>query len=171
MENFKEIDFKGRIHCVTETGKVLQYNRTKYRKTFPNTSGYEYFTLDKAYLVHRMVAIAYIPNPLNKKFVNHIDGNKWNNHVSNLEWVTKSENELHSIRVLGNKRDIKGLEKSWVDSPNKKKINLFNLNGNFIREFNSQKECAKFLNVSNAAVSNHILGMTKKIGIHYKLKR
>lgn len=52
--------------------------------------------------IHRLVAEVHIPNPLNKPEVDHIDGNRQNNHISNLRWVTKSENNQHSYN-LGNK--------------------------------------------------------------------
>ncbi len=55
--------------------------------------------------MHRLVAIAFVPNPENKKEVNHIDGNKENNAASNLEWVTHQENIMHSYKVLGKNRN------------------------------------------------------------------
>ena len=50
-------------------------------------------------LVHRAMALAFVPNPNNLPHVNHIDGNKRNNELSNLEWVTQSENTLHAKRI------------------------------------------------------------------------
>ncbi len=53
------------------------------------------------FYVHRLVAEEYITNPLKKKYVNHLDGNKLNNRHSNLEWCTHSENCIHRNKVLG----------------------------------------------------------------------
>lgn len=65
----------------------------------------------KPFLVHRFVAEMFVPNPLNKPFVNHIDGDKKNNNVKNLEWVTESENSMHSIYVLKNNSGDKAIKK------------------------------------------------------------
>lgn len=55
------------------------------------------------YQIHREVALAFIPNPNNLPQVNHLDGNKHNNCILNLEWCSISDNQLHSTRVLGNR--------------------------------------------------------------------
>ena len=58
--------------------------------------------------VHRLVAKAFIPNLLNKDYINHIDGNKDNNHYSNLEWVTNQENMNHRYKILKNFNNLHG---------------------------------------------------------------
>ena len=90
------------MYEITEDGRVYSHHIKRFRKAHIQNSGYFLIWLykdnvDKAFLVHRLVAIAYVSNPDNKEFVNHIDGNKLNNCKSNLEWVTKSENALHAI--------------------------------------------------------------------------
>ena len=84
--------------------KSLNYNRTKEAKILrlcKNKDGYLTVTLYKngkgyAKKVHRLVTAAFIPNPEGKTEVNHIDGNKTNNRVENLEWATHSENMHHA---------------------------------------------------------------------------
>lgn len=82
------------------TGFVLKMHKMPkgYMKVLLCDKGREQYKT-----VHRLVAEAFIPNPDGKPQVNHIDGNKQNNHVSNLEWATNSENQLHSWDVLGKK--------------------------------------------------------------------
>jgi hypothetical protein len=90
-------------YFVDENGVVYshKYNKWKVMKQQNHRKGYKVVTLvdkdfKKTLKVHRLVAMAYLKNPLNKEQVNHKDGNKTNNHLSNLEWATQSENQIHA---------------------------------------------------------------------------
>jgi subtilase family serine protease len=64
--------------------------------------------------VHKLVANAFIPNPDNKPQINHKDGNKANNHISNLEWCTQLENNRHAHQLHGNFTSHKGITHPMV---------------------------------------------------------
>lgn len=100
--------YKG--YFVNRKGEVFSYKRGVSRKLRPWISKHGYALVDLSVnkkvthkSVHRLVALAFIPNPDNKPEVNHKDGDKLNNSAANLEWNTKSENIAHSFGVLGNK--------------------------------------------------------------------
>lgn len=166
METFKTIEYRGIVVTVSNYGNIKKADGSN-RKLQKNSHGYACFVCQKKdgshmlNLVHRIVATAFIPNPENKPQVNHKDGVKWNNHVDNLEWMTKSENEMHSTRVLGNKRNLDGFKKQWENSSCKLPVDLYTKDMVFIKSFPSLKECAEYIGVVISAVGNNLKGRTK----------
>lgn len=69
--------------------------------------------IKEKYSVHRLVAIVFIPNPENKELVDHIDGNKINNNLTNLRWATPSENQMNARLSSRNTSGVKGV--SWCN--------------------------------------------------------
>lgn len=131
------------LYQVSNYGRVLSLN---YRRTgkpgllHPSfnqkENGYKQVYLFKNKLsegckVSRLVAMAFIPNPENLPEVNHIDEDKTNNCVVNLEWCTKNYNLEYGTRV---KR---------ASSKCRKPVNCYDLEGNLIKTYNSIKETAK----------------------------
>jgi len=108
-EQKEEKKIKGyhRQYLITTEGKIISLV-WGYRRVLKQTNhkGYKRVSLQwknkrKQYFVHRLVAEAFKPNPLKRPQVNHMDGDKSNNHASNLEWVTIAEQQKHKREILG----------------------------------------------------------------------
>lgn len=78
------------------TGKIL---KPRYRKDGYSMVGLYTNGKPKNFQTHRLVGEYFIPNPDNKPWINHIDGNPKNNHYTNLEWCTPKENSQHAVRI------------------------------------------------------------------------
>lgn len=108
MENFKLS--KGHYY-VSNYGRFYNDKFKRFIKGRKNSDGYlnVSFCIDGVqtyHKAHRLVAEAFIPNPNNYPVINHLDGDKTNNNVSNLEWCTSSANRIHAVNVLGCKTGI-----------------------------------------------------------------
>ena len=99
--------------------------------------------------VHRLVAKAFIPNTENKQAVNHIDGNRQNNKVENLEWVTPKENVIHSFRF--------GARKVCKQVPKRTVLTDFQISQiDRLREFYTVNQIAKLFNIEYQSLKNII---------------
>lgn len=149
-------------YTISESGKVN--NGRKDLKTFQNQGGYECLKLTdvggnkKHFTLHRLVATHFIPNPENKPEVNHLDGNKSNNSVDNLEWCTSSENKRHArdngLKVYnkpgtGQKfgNSSKYFNVGWDKARGKWKAHVRHNNKNhYPKRFDCEVEAAKHVN-------------------------
>lgn len=115
-------------------------------------------------LTHRLVAQRFVPNPENKSQVNHIDWNKLNNNLSNLEWCTASENMIHSFKILWRKANCPMKWKFWQFNPRSKKVNQYNKNNILINTFYSLKEASINTNIWLTSINNVLKHRSRTAG-------
>lgn len=144
----RDIDNYEGLYGITSCGKVYSYRSKRFLKPAKDKDGYLYVILcvnnvRKKYLIHRLVAMAYISNPDLLPTVNHKDEDKTNNSINNLEWMSRRDNVIYSQgkRVLC-------------------------IENNII--YNSITDVAILLNVSIQAVSQAIKNNGSCRGLHFK---
>ena len=173
--NYK-IDANGSVFSfqriiTTKYGKLLTVNG-KLKKATINKDGYATVTLYKnnkpeQCYIHRLVAKYFIPNPYNYSCVNHKNGIKSDNRISNLEWCSYSQNNLHAYRELSKV----GYWKSKSENhPNNKKVVQFDLFANKIEIHNSISDCARKIGVKRESIRDNIKGKIKTIQGKYIFK-
>ena len=141
IKGFEEFEGYG----ITSCGKVWSFKTNRFLKPSKNDKGYlkVWLTNGNGYgrtvVIHRLVALAYIPNPNNLETVDHIDENKEHNYINNLRWMTREENK----------------NRSWC-----KKVYCVELD----KVFESGAAAAKELGLDSSNISNVCNGKRNKTG-------
>lgn len=118
----------------------------------------------KSFYVHRLVAIAFISNPENKKEVNHINGIRNDNNLSNLEWCTRTENARHAYDVLKVVKIGTMLGKFGDKHNRSKPVYQYSTDGLFIKRYGSAKEAYRETGLFDSSISNCANGKAKSCG-------
>jgi len=145
-EIWKPVNIKDLEHYkISNMGRIIgQHGRLMYQ----NKGTGEYFYVGLTYKnskskktmsIHRLVALTFIKNPKKYKIVNHIDGDKCNNIVSNLEWCTTKMNATHAIQTK-------------LCIPKKRPVNQLTLDGKFIKKWNAVSYAAKYHKISDSSI-------------------
>ena len=148
-----EVNTLGQVKA-TKSGKVLApqlgsngYYKVGLRKQVGGTK--------KREILHRLVATTFIPNPHNKPQVNHIDGNKLNNNVCNLEWVTASENSQHAFDTELSKAHYKNVAKKFG------KTSAYH----YVELLNSSKDGLVYRTVVKATINGKLFSKSKQFSV------
>lgn len=150
-EKYKNIE-------VSNYGRIKRMNYSIYEGSLNGGGYFETEINRKHHLVHRMVATIFLDNPKNLPIINHKDGNKKNNHVSNLEWCTYQENSIHAF-------------KTGLNIPSKKcgKQVVYKKNGEVVATYTSIRDASRVTGIERVTIKNMCHGYYN-IGKDYDFK-
>ena len=156
-EIWKDIkDYEG-LYQVSNLGRVKRITTGRVLKPLKHADGYLMVKLSKNSIVytktvHRLVAEAFIPNPEHKSEINHIDENKTNNSLDNLEWMTRKENINHGTRT------------ERMSKTQSIPIIATNIKTGESKEFYGARECARQLGLTHGNITSVLKGRYKQTG-------
>lgn len=150
MEEWKDIEGYEGYYQISSYGNVRNIKTNKILVGDTNNVGYRrvclYTPTKKRYFIHRLVALHFCKGYKEEYVVNHKDGNKLNNKSDNLEWISRSENDLHAYKL--------NLRKP-TPSDFKHRIIAYDLNtGKIIKIYNNTQECCDDLKVARSNIYN-----------------
>ena len=159
MEIWRDIDGYEGLYQISDKGRVksLKYGKERILRPGIDGSGYYFIILyndsvSKHFKLHRLVAQTFIPNLYNKPQVNHLDENKLNNSVNNLEWATAKENTNY-----GTRNEKAGYSLS-------RPILQYSKSGEFIKEWRSASEVERLLGINHSHIIQSCKGKRKSAG-------
>lgn len=158
FENEYMISMAGEVYSIRNNAKII-FRRAKngyFKISFSVNGKKSYFSR------HRLVAIAFIPNPDNKPFINHINGIPGDDRLENLEWCTAKENTQHSFTVLG--RIIHNRGFTGYRSNRKNTVYQYNDNNQCIDAFFSTRDAERKTGICHVSINFACSGKYKKAG-------
>ncbi len=170
MEEWKDIKGYEGLYLISSYGRCKTTNFKPGYGRIPESSecilkienpdyhqGYALVSLSKngkkkKFRIHRLVAEAFIPNPNNYPCVNHIDGNKLNNNVNNLEWCTEKQNMEHAAKF------------NLVNRGRQQYVKQLTLDGQVIKIYKSIREASRETNICRDSITKCLKGKQKQCG-------
>ena len=160
VEEFRDISGYESLYQVSNFGRIkslermvghnyggLKKHTERFLKSTSSYHGYLYINItngisSKRFYIHRLVASTFLTNPENKSQVNHIDGNRSNNKITNLEWVTHLENQRYSWEKLNRKPNRKG-KIGRENNYNSRKVQQFTQSGKLIKTWECMRDAGR----------------------------
>lgn len=169
-ENLYQVSNMGRVksleRIIIRCDNKTQTIKEKILKTRIGNNGYYTIILSKKgeikkIDIHRLIAIAFIPNPDNKPCIDHINGDRTDNRIENLRWVTQKENINNPISISKMKKNHHLKNTFGAEHPLSKPILQFTLDGKLVRKWDSAVDIKKELGFNNCHISSCCNGKRK----------